>query len=208
MAQQKGDWLSWARELQALSQIGRTFAQNHYDRINYERLGEIAAEILACRTTLEPDQILDRFAIEPGYATAKIDVRGAVFREGRILLVRERKDGKWCMPGGWADVGDLPSAMVAREVWEESGFTVRAQRLVGVYDANRSPNAMEFFHAYKIVFLCDILKGEARPSHETSEVCFFHPNELPELSSFRTDMRHVRDAVACLRDPGHPAAFD
>jgi ADP-ribose pyrophosphatase YjhB (NUDIX family) len=202
------EWLRWARELQALSQIGISTHSEGYDLENYRRVGEIAAEMVAHQTDLPTVDVKECFRVQPGYATAKVDVRGAVVRDGALLLVRERSDGRWAMPGGWADVGDLPSAMVAREVREESGFVVRPTRVVGVFDANRSPRAMEFFHAYKVVFLCDLVAGEPTPSDETSDVAFFPPDDLPPLSRFRTDDRHVSEVFAHVADPTRPAAFD
>jgi 8-oxo-dGTP pyrophosphatase MutT (NUDIX family) len=117
-------WLAWAREIQALSQTGLAFASNDYETQRYRRLAEIAAEIVGDHTDLPEERLYEDFAMQPGYATPKVDVRGAVVRDGEILLVQERVDGLWCMPGGWADVGDLPSEMVTREVWEESGYRV------------------------------------------------------------------------------------
>jgi ADP-ribose pyrophosphatase YjhB (NUDIX family) len=151
---------------------------------------------------------LEAFTSQVGYATPKIDVRAAVFKGEKLLLVRERLDGGWTMPGGWADVGDSPSKAAERETWEEAGFHVKAGKIVGVYDANRV-NPLEIFHAFKIVFLCNILDGEARPSRETSEVAFFAEDSIPaQFSGERTTARHIRDVFAALRDPGIPTVFD
>ncbi len=129
-------------------------------------------------------------------------------RDNRLLLVQERMDNRWALPGGWADVGEKPSDMVAREVWEESGLKVRPSRIVGVYDANRKGRPLEFFHAYKIVFLCDYLEGVAGPSDETAAAEFFEFDGLPELSSPRTDQRHIDHIRAALEDPCAPPLFD
>jgi ADP-ribose pyrophosphatase YjhB (NUDIX family) len=137
-----------------------------------------------------------------------VDVRGAVFQDGKLLMVRERMDGGWTLPGGWADVGDVPSEAAEREVWEEAGFRVEARRLIGVYDANRV-GPLEVFHAFKLVFLCDLLSGEPTRSSETSEVAFFGPDELPgELSGERTKPRQIQDAFAALANPNLPTVFD
>ena len=200
-------WLDWARELQALGQTGLHYAHNHYDRRNYARLMEIAAEMVEQATNLGMQPALERFRIQPGYATVKVDVRAAVVHEGRLLLVRERVDGRWAMPGGWADVGETPSEMVAREVREESGFIVRPLKLVGAFDANRSGEHLEFYHAYKLVFLCELLGGEATASEETSEVGFFAFDALPPLSINRTNERHLTEVQAHLLDPARPPAF-
>ena len=201
-------WLSWARELQSMAQTGLTYSKDAYDTERYTRLIEIAAEIVSRHSHLPLQALQENFLAQPGYATPKVDVRGAVVREGQILLVQERSDGRWCMPGGWADVGEIPSAMVVRETWEESGYQVVPRKVVGVFDANRSGRPLEFYHAYKIVFLCDLVGGEARASNETSAVGFFSFDELPPLSWERTNERHLREVWAHLQDPGRPAAFD
>jgi len=201
-------WLSWAREIQALSQSGSHYAVNDYDRQRYSRLAEIAVEIIQEHSLLEREDLAALFAQQKGYATPKVDVRGAVFQEDKLLLVRERQDGGWTMPGGWADVGNLPSQAAEREVWEEAGFRVRARRVIGVYDANRS-GPLELFHAFKIVFLCDLIDGQATPSTETSEVAFFDRQEIPaQLSGERTRPRHIQDAFAAYNHPDLPTVFD
>jgi ADP-ribose pyrophosphatase YjhB (NUDIX family) len=201
-------WLEWAREIQSLSQTGLTYSDNDYNTQRYRCLMDIAAEIVHSHTGLPKQPVLENFLMQPGYATPKVDVRGAVVRDGKILLVQERSDECWCMPGGWADVGELPSEMVAREVWEESGFRVVPRKVVGVYDANRSGVPLEFYHAYKIVFLCDMAGGEARPSDETLAVDFFEFDDLPPLSNERTNERHLAEVLAHLQNHDRPAAFD
>lgn len=201
-------WLEWAREIQALSQTGLTYSASTYSTQRYRRLMEIAAEIMDSHTTLAKDPVLEHFMEQPGYATVKVDVRGAVVRDDKILLVQERTDLRWSMPGGWADVGEFPSEMVKREVWEESGFDVVPQKVIGVYDANRSGRPLEFYHAYKVVFLCQMVGGEARPSEETAAVDFFAFDNLPPLSTHRTHMRHIHEVMAHLKDENRHAAFD
>lgn len=200
--------LEWAREIQALAQTGFHYAKDEFQRDRCRRLTEIAAEMISAQTNLEVAPLAAAFNAQVGYATPKIDVRAAVIRDGGLLLVRERIDGGWTMPGGWADVGDAPAEAAEREVWEEAGFHVRARKIVGVYDANRLEPA-EVFHAFKIVFLCDIVDGEARPSQETSEVAFFPLTAIPEnLSGERTRPRHIRDVFAAYENPNLPTVFD
>ncbi len=201
-------WLDWAREIQALSQTGLTFSENSFNTQRYQRLMEIAAEMVDNQTDLEKESVLQGFQAQAGYATTKVDVRGAVIRDGRILLVQERSDGGWCMPGGWADVGDLPSEMVVREVQEESGFDVIPRKVIGVFDANRGGRPLEFYHAYKIVFLCELIGGEARVSDETMAVDFFDLDDPPPLSTARTNRQHLAEISAHLQDPNRPTAFD
>jgi ADP-ribose pyrophosphatase YjhB (NUDIX family) len=201
-------WLEWAREIQALAQTGHNYSENDYHRLRYNRLMEIAAEIVSEYSSLDYPLLIGSFRAQIGYATPRVDVRGAVFKDGKLLLVRERADGGWTLPGGWADVGDVPSQAAEREVWEEAGFRVKACRVIGVYDANRN-RPLELFHAFKIVFLCDLISGEARPSDETSEVNFYARDEIPiVLSGERTQSRHILDAFACLEKPALPTVFD
>ncbi len=201
-------WLQWAREIQAIAQTGETYALNEWQSERYGCLMEISAEIINEHTHYPVEPILESFKLQLGYATPKVDVRGAVFRDGKLLLVREKMDGGWTMPGGWADVGDAPAAGVEREVWEEFGFRVKARKVIGVYDANRMP-PLELYHAVKLVFLCDILSGEATTSHETTEVAFFSEDEIPApLSGERIRARHIEHAFAAYADPTVPTIFD
>jgi ADP-ribose pyrophosphatase YjhB (NUDIX family) len=200
--------LEWAREIQALAQTECHYAKDDFQRDRCRRMMEIAAEMISGNSGVDFLPLSNAFKSQIGYATPKIDVRAAVFQGKELLLVRERLDGGWTMPGGWADVGDTPSKAAEREVWEEAGFHVRARKVVGVYDANRV-NPLEVFHAFKIIFLCDILDGEPRTSTETSEVAFFSEESIPRnFSGERTALRHIQDVFAAYRDPGTPTAFD
>jgi len=156
----------------------------------------------------EAGALLDRFLAHLGYATPKVDVRAAVVRDGRILLVQERMDERWAMPGGWADVGEAPSAMVAREVLEESGLVVVPRRLIAVFDANREGRRLELFHAYKMVFLCEEAGGTLQPGVETLAAEFFPFDALPPLSTARTNDRYLAEVRAHLADPRRPVFFD
>lgn len=200
-------WLKWAREIFSLSQSGITYSGNQYDIERYKRLQEITAEMIASQSGIEKETVLESFSMQAGYITPKIDVRGAVIRDDMILLIQERADGKWALPGGWADLGNAPASVAEREVWEESGFRVRAEKVVAVIDANRI-QPMEFYHAYKIIFLCTLLDGEPRLSHETLAVDFFRLNDLPPLSMYRTDENMLREVFAHIENPDRPTLFD
>ena len=200
-------WIDWAREIFSLSQSGITYSGNQYDIERYKRLQEITAEMIASQSEISKESALDNFSMQAGYITPKVDVRGAVIRDGKILLIQERADGNWAMPGGWADLGDSPRSVAEREVWEESGFHVKAEKVVAVIDANRI-EPMEFYHAYKIIFLCSLLGGEPRTSYETLAVDFFDPDHLPPLSSYRTNGEMLREVFAHVADPSRPTAFD
>lgn len=200
-------WLTWAQEIFSLSQSGITYSGNQYDIERYKRLQEITAEIIESQSVISKESALESFSMQAGYITPKVDVRGAVVQDGKILLIQERADGNWAMPGGWADLGNSPASVAEREVWEESGFRVKAEKVVAVMDANRI-QPMEFYHAYKIIFLCTLLDGEPRTSYETLAVGFFDPNHLPPLSFYRTNEDMLKEVFAHLENPSRPTAFD
>jgi ADP-ribose pyrophosphatase YjhB (NUDIX family) len=122
-------------------------------------------------------------------------------------LIQERADDRWAMPGGWADLGNSPASVAEREVWEESGYRVKAEKVVAVIDANRI-EPFEFYHAYKIIFLCTLLDGEPRTSHETLAVDFFDPEHLPLLSLYRTNEDMIKEVFAHIQDPNRQTVFD
>jgi ADP-ribose pyrophosphatase YjhB (NUDIX family) len=186
-------WLTWARELQAIAQTGLTYASDQYDRERYEAIRALAARIMAEHSSTEAAVIEELFARQSGYATPKVDVRGAVFRgDGRLLLVREVADsGRWTLPGGWADVNDSPSESVIREVREESGVDVTVRKLAAVYDRDRHGHRPPLpFHVFKLFFICDLAGGTPAPGPETSEVAFFSRDELPADLSIGRVLRH------------------
>ncbi len=203
-------WIEWAKRLQAIAQNGLSFSEGPFDRERYGGVRDIAAEILSEHSRVDTAVIRDLFDRQAGYATPKVDVRGAVFRDGKILLVREKRDGRWTLPGGWADVTDTPGNAVEREVLEESGFQVRAARLVAVYDRSRQGNLPPYpFHVYKIFFLCELLGGTATKSSETDEVLFFAENGIPaDLSVARVNARQLARLFEFSRHPEWPADFD
>jgi len=207
MNHQTQKWIEWAQEIFSLSQAGLTYSQNEFDIARYQRLQELTAEMIASQSEITKESVLSSFSMQAGYITPKVDVRGAVVRDGKILLIQERADGKWAMPGGWADLGNSPASVAEREVWEESGYRVKSEKVVAVIDANRI-EPFEFYHAYKLIFLCKLLDGEPRISYETLAVDFFDPNHLPALSSYRTDESMVQEVFAHIQDPNRPTAFD
>jgi ADP-ribose pyrophosphatase YjhB (NUDIX family) len=202
-------WLTIARELQAIAQTGLAFTQDRFDKLRYERLRELAAQLLAHGSGSDIDKVLELLSRETGYATPKVDVRGAAFRDGRILMVRELSDGLWTLPGGWADVNQSAAECAVREIWEESGFEARALKLAAVHDYRKNGHPPRALHyVYKMFFLCEITGGEARPSNETSDVAFFARDSLPPLSLGRTIAREI-DRMFDHRDhPELPTDFD
>jgi ADP-ribose pyrophosphatase YjhB (NUDIX family) len=202
-------WLEWSRRLQSLAQNGLTDCKDPYDEQRYNELGGIAAEIMAAGAGLpESASVLERFKFEEGYATPKIDIRAAVFKDEKILLVKERSDGLWTLPGGWADVGDAPSLAAVREVKEESGFDVVVKKLAAVYDRDKHNHPQIQHHVYKIFFLCELRGGTAAESVETSGVELFAEGNLPPLSLTRVIEPQINHMFEHHRNPALPASFD
>ena len=196
------DWLGIVQRLKAISQTGRHFAKSEYDLQRFDEIEEIAAEIAANHTTLGKDEIVTLFQEDSGYATPKSDCRGAIFENDKILLVREVADGKWTLPGGWCDVGMTPTENVIREVWEETGYEVRVERLLAVWDRDKQGHRPPYpYNIYKFFFLCEIIGGKATVSNETSEITFFGEDEIPELSRSRVVEHEIKQLFEYHRNP-------
>jgi len=198
----------WAQRIQALSQTGLTHAGDPYDRARYEELREIAAEMLAPPLGAEPVKLAGLFRAEEGYATPKVDVRGVVIQDNQVLLVRERSDGLWTLPGGWADVGDPPSHAVEREIWEESGYEAKAVKLLALYDRNLHGHPPMAFHVYKAFFRCEITGGERALSSETDGVEFFRLAAFPPLSMDRVTAEQIARFFDHAQHLDWPTDFD
>jgi ADP-ribose pyrophosphatase YjhB (NUDIX family) len=201
-------WIQIAQRIQAIAQTGLNYAVSPYDVERYGELSAIAAAMIAGPQSQDIDRASLVFAAERGYATPKVDVRAAVFQEDRLLLVREREDGSWTLPGGWAEVGQSAAESVEREVCEESGYLVKAAKLLACWDRNKHPHPAIPFHAYKLVFRCELVGGAPSASSETSEVGFFAENEIPALSLTRTLPDQIRFVFRSLLDPTAPTIFD
>jgi len=202
-------WLKWAKKLQALAQNGLTFTNDPFDIERYEALRTIAAEIMAEGSGTDTCKIHNLFSGESGYATPKVDVRGVVLRDNAMLFVKERTDGRWSLPGGWADIGESPHENVEREVYEESGYQTRAVKLLAVYDRSRHPNVPPGpWEIYKLFFLCELTGGTATTSIEIDQVGFFHEDQIPELSLGHVTGEQVARMFEHTRHQDWPTDFD
>lgn len=203
------EWLQWAQRLQAIAQNGLTYAKDPFDVERFNQVRQVAAEILASGSeSASVDDLVDVFRRNFGYATPKVDVRAAVFHENHVLLVKERSDGAWTLPGGWADIGDPPSIAALREVREESGYEASVKKLAAVYDRELHGHPPYPFHAYKMFFVCELTGGTARPSIETTAVDFFDESNLPPLSVQRVTQVQIRHMFEHYRHPERPTSFD
>jgi 8-oxo-dGTP pyrophosphatase MutT (NUDIX family) len=214
-----------AIELAAMSQNGLHYATDRYDIARYERMRQIAAEVLSMIAAAEPgagpsaEDFHRSLRDERGHATPKVDVRAALFdRNERVLLVQEARDRRWTLPGGWADALDTPAQAAAREFGEEAGIAVRITSLVALHDgtrtnAHRTDATGSPWHVYKLMFLAERLESSADEpvaglDGETLDVGFFDLDALPPLSTGRTTHEQLRLMLTAHRDPLRPAVFD
>ncbi len=202
-------WLQWSQRIQALAQSGLQYTTNPFDSGRYRELSRIAAEMMAEQTETDAEEVKVVFDAQCGYATPKLDIRGVVFKDNKILLVRELMDGgAWTIPGGWVDINEPPSRAVERELREEAGVIVKARRLLALYDRNLHGHPPYPFHAYKIFIQCDLL-AEATPDPiETSDPTYFSLAQLPELSLQRVTPQEIKRMFEFAHDPSLPTDFD
>ena len=178
-------FLTIIQRVQALANTGLTFASGPYDLERYEELRELSVEMFSLISEEKIEKLEKLFVVEPGYQTPKVDVRALVEKEGKILLVKEKADERWSLPGGWADVGYTPSEVAVKEVREEANLHVKAERLLAVFDKRCHPHPPYPEYTYKLCLSCKIESGEMQAGLETLEVAFFDPMDLPELSEER-----------------------
>ena len=184
-------WLQWASELQSIAQSGLTFSTDNYDRDRYEKIRTLAVEIMHEYTDVDHNKIRDLFASETGYQTPKVDIRAAVFKGEEILLVKEKIDGKWSLPGGWADVNTSVSESAVRECLEEAGAIVKPKRIIAVHLGNKHNNAHFPFTIYKIFVECELVEYRFKENTETLDAGFFNLMNLPELSVNRNNRSQI-----------------
>lgn len=200
-------WLSWAMELQSLAQAGLYYGKDVFDRERYTRIREIAAEMVAFQTELPVEKAVDLFCNETGYQTPKLDTRAAVFREGRILLVQE-KNGKWSLPGGWVDVNLSVGENTVKEVKEEAGLDVSAERIIAVQDRAKHNLPVYAYGICKIFVLCTLKGGRFQENPETIAMDWFREDALPPLAEEKNNAEQIRMCFAASRNPGWQTAFD
>ncbi|MDR1831388.1 MAG: NUDIX hydrolase [Fusobacteriaceae bacterium] len=201
-------WLTWAKKLQSVAQSGLAYSDNPYDRDRYEQIREICVDILSRYTEAGEEKIRTLFASEDGYQTPKVDVRAAIFKGNEILLIREKIDGKWAMPGGWADVDLSIRDNIAKEAREEAGCEIKIRRMVAVLDRQRHVRDAFPFSVYKIIVECDYVGQHFEKNTETSAYGFFTLDNLPTLSEGRTNRKQLELCFAVRKEAAHEVIFD
>ena len=201
-------WLEFAIRIQSIAQAGLQYGRDKYDLERYGQLRDIAAEMIAAKTDISVTKVRDLFCNETGYQTPKIDTRAAVFLGGKILLVHEN-NGTWSLPGGWCDVDQSVASNTEKEVREETGFTVSAQRLLAVQDWRKHNVTNYAYGVIKFFVLCHYVDGAFSENIETTGIGFFGKEELPQrLANEKCTREQIEMCFRMQEDPGLPTLFD
>ncbi|KMK78115.1 NUDIX hydrolase [Alkalihalobacillus pseudalcaliphilus] len=201
-------WLEWARRIQALSKSGLTFSKDAFDIERYKELEQISAEIIASYSDLDVNETIALFSKEKGYQTPKVDVRGAVFQDQQILLVQEKSDGNWSLPGGFCDVGLSAAENIVKEIEEEAGYKTEARNLMALIDMNKHAHPPQPFHYYKVFIQCEVIEKVEADRLETTQAQFFPKDRLPRLSTNRNTEEQIASLFAFYHSEDKRAIFD
>jgi ADP-ribose pyrophosphatase YjhB (NUDIX family) len=206
--QQTHPWLEYAKRVQALAQSGLTYAENSYDLERYQELSDISVKLMSEISDTSPEKVKELFTNEIGYQTPKTDVRAVIFKEGKILLVREKIDNCWSLPGGWSDIGFTPAEVAVKETQEEAGLEVKPVKLLAVLDKKCHSHPPSPYHTYKIFIRCEVTGGNLQQGSETLAVQYFSRHELPELSIERNTATQIQLIFTYLDQPEKETVFD
>ena len=200
-------WLEWAKELQFLAQAGLTYTTDDFDKDRYERIREIAAEIISMQSELPLEHVKSLFCNETGFQTPKLDTRAAIFADNKILLAKE-KNGTWSMPGGWVDVMQTIRSNTVKEVREEAGLDVEAVRLIALQDRNKHNEPPYAYNICKVFVLCKVLGGHFEPNMETVDSRYFGLDELPVLAEEKNTKEQIEMCFSAYKDEDWKVEFD
>ncbi len=201
-------WLDWAKELQAIGQIGLAYSKDKYDLERFQRIRDISAEILSLHTEIKAEVIRDLFANETGYNTPKVEVRAVVLKDNQVLLVKEEGDGRWSLPGGWADIQYSIAENVKKECMEESGVAVHPEWILAVYDRKKHHETPFPYEVYCVFVACRYVGGSHQENIETTDSGFFPLDQLPDLSVGRNTYDQLYQCVEAIRQNNRITYFD
>jgi ADP-ribose pyrophosphatase YjhB (NUDIX family) len=204
----KEKWLEWAVKLQSIAQAGLTYSESQYDIDRYQQIRRLSVDILREYTGISHEKIRDLFASETGYQTPKVDIRASVFKDNKILLVREKIDGAWSLPGGWADVNSSVGESAIRECFEEAGAHVQPKRIIAIHQADKHYDFPYPYTIYKIFVECALFENNFTDNTETLEAGFFSIDSLPPLSTERNTPEQIRMCFEAKKHKIFETIFD
>lgn len=201
-------WLDFAIRIQSIAQAGLQYGKDKYDKERYEELRSISAEMISAKTDISLDKAYNLFCNETGYQTPKIDTRAAVFIDGKILLVHEN-DGTWSLPGGWCDIDQSVASNTEKEAKEESGLTVKSEKIIAVQDWRKHNVTNYAYGVIKIFVLCKYIDGKFKENIETTEIAFFDKTELPDnLAIEKCTKEQILMCFDSYENTDSPTLFD
>ena len=183
-------WLSWAIEIQSIAQSGLAYCKNIYDIERYERLRDLAAEMISHKMAIPKETVKNLFCNEDGYQTPKIDTRAAIFQDDKILLVLEN-DGLWSLPGGWVDVLETLHSNTVKEVYEEAGLNVKPTFIIAIHDQHKHNYPPLAHRVQKAFIMCERLSGEFKENSETLDSAYFSLDKLPPMNDAKNTKAQV-----------------
>ncbi|MDM5193295.1 NUDIX hydrolase [Bacillus hominis] len=204
----KVKWIDWVKQIQSIAQAGLTYSKDVYDLERFQQLRDISIAMMSHYTKTDWEVVERVFASETGYQTPKVDIRAVIFQNEKLLFVKEKSDGKWALPGGWADIGYTPTEVAAKEVLEETGYEVEHFRLLAIFDKEKHQPSPSATHIYKIFIGCEIVGGEKKLSIETEDIDFFSENEIPDLSIARNTEWQIKEMFAYMKDRNKERILD
>ncbi|MGF2716712.1 NUDIX hydrolase N-terminal domain-containing protein [Bacillus cereus] len=201
-------WIDWVKQIQSIAQAGLTYSKDVYDLERFQQLRDISIAMMSHYTKTDWEVVEDLFASETGYQTPKVDIRAVIFQNEKLLFVKEKSDGKWALPGGWADIGYTPTEVAVKEVLEETGYKVDHFRLLAIFDKEKHQPSPSATHIYKVFIGCEIVGGEKKLSIETEDIDFFSENEIPDLSIARNTEWQIKEMFAFMKDRNKEKILD
>ena len=200
-------WIDFAICLQSIAQAGLQYGKDKYDIERYEEIRRIAAEMLSAKTNISAEKVYNLFCNETGFQTPKLDTRAAIFKDDKILLVKE-KNGTWSLPGGWVDINQSIKTNTEKEVKEEAGLNVKAIRIIAIQDRNLHNIPPYAYNVCKVFVLCEIESGYFRPNIETDESAYFGLEELPILAKEKNNEEQIKMCFSAYYDRNWQVLFD
>ncbi len=203
------EWLTWARKMQSIAQIGLAYAKDPYDRERYESLRALSVEILERHTGVDATRLTELFAGESGYQTPKLDIRVAVVRDRTILLVQQKGEEAWALPGGWVDIDTSLREAAIKEAREEAGAVVVPQKLIAVLDRRNQDLGINPYAIITAYVGCSITGELAfHDNAETAAARFFPVDDLPPLSRMRTNRELILMCHKSMSEGWQHTVFD
>lgn len=200
-------WLELIIEIQSLAQNGLAYTNNVYDKERFGRLRDISAEMLSMKSDLSLEKVKDLFCNEKGYQTPKLDTRAVIFKDDKILLVKEN-NGTWSLPGGWVDVLESVASNTVKEAKEETGLDVVPKRIIAIQDRNKHNKPIYAYGICKVFVLCEVIGGKFEKNIETIETNYFSLDELPLLAEAKTNKEQIEMCFKAVNDESWQVQFD